>query len=78
MFYASDFKPNDGDEFPEWLSNLIKVGSRLEEESSAVLANALVTLRKQGLDTVSKKESKKDKDKGSNEVNQAKLPAESE
>ena len=78
MFYASDFKPNDGGEFPEWLSNLIKVGSRLEEESSAVLANALVTLRKQGQDTVRKKESKKDKDKGGNEVNQAKLPAESE
>ncbi len=78
MFYASDFKPNDANEFPEWLSNLIKVGNRLEEEGSAVLTDALVTLRKQGLDTVSKKESKKNKDKGSNEVNQAKLPVKSD
>jgi CRISPR-associated protein Csc2 len=78
MFYASDFKPNDENEFPEWLSNLIKVGSRLEEEGSTVLTDALVTLRKQGLDTVSKKESKKDKDKEDNDVNQATLPVESE
>ena len=78
IFYASDFKPNDGNEFPEWLSNLIKVGSRLEEESSAVLTDALVTLRKQGLDTVNKKNPEKGKDVGAGDVNQAKLPAESE
>ncbi len=69
MFYASDFKPNDGDDFPEWLSNVIKVGSRREEESSAVLTDALVILRKQGLDTVNKKNSKKGKDEGDGDVN---------
>ena len=78
IFYASDFKPNGGNEFPEWLSNLIKVGSRLEAEGSAVLTDALVTLRKQGLDTVNKKNPKKGKDEGNGDVNQAKLPAESE
>lgn len=78
IFYASDFKPNDGNEFPDWLSNLIKVGSRLEEEGSAVLTDALVTLREQGLDTVSKKNPKKGKDEEGGDVNQAEPPVESE
>ncbi|CAD6491200.1 MAG: hypothetical protein LAKADJCE_00069 [Candidatus Argoarchaeum ethanivorans] len=52
IFYASDFKPTDGNKFPEWLSNLIKVGSRMEKEGSVVLKDALVTLREQGLNAV--------------------------
>lgn len=76
IYHASDFKLNDGNEFPEWLSNLIKVGSRLKEEDSVVLKDVLVTLREQGLSTVNEKKSKNSKDEG--DVNQAKLPAEPE
>ena len=69
IFYVSDFELNGGSKFPEWLSNLIKVGSRLEEEDSVVLKDVLETLREQGLDTVNKKESKKDKEKGDSDAN---------
>ena len=74
--YAKDFKPNDGNEYPEWLSNLIKVGNRLAEEDSVVLKDALKTLREQGLATVNEKKSKKGTD--DEDASQAKLPAEPE
>lgn len=76
IYYASDFKPNDETQFPEWLSNLIKVGNRLTDEDSVVLTDALKTLREQGLDTVNEKKSKEGK--AEEDLNQSKFLAESE
>jgi len=52
IFHASDFKLDDENEFPEWLSNLINVGNQLKDEDSGVLKDALGTLREQGLKAV--------------------------
>ena len=73
IYYASHFKPNDETEFPEWLSNLIKVGNRLTDEDSLVLTDALKTLREQGLDTVNEKKSKEGK--AEDDLSQTKFPA---
>jgi CRISPR-associated protein Csc2 len=61
ILYAIDFKPTDENEFPEWLSNLINVGNRLNKDNSVILKDVLEILRNQGLDAVNKKESNKEK-----------------
>lgn len=55
IYHAHDFKLNGGIKFPEWLSNLLRVGNRLEKDDSEILKTALELLRTQGLGTVEKK-----------------------
>ena len=55
IYHANDFKLDGGIEFPAWISDLLKVGNRLETEASGILKSALELLRTQGLDTIETK-----------------------
>lgn len=55
IYHATDFKLDNGNEFPKWILDSIEVGSRLQKEHSFVLKNVLEILRRQGLDIVNKK-----------------------
>lgn len=55
IYYSENFKPKDGEVFPEWFKNLISVGSRQNSENSDVLKDALIALRKEGMVSVNEK-----------------------
>ena len=59
LYCANEFKLSGSIEFPEWLKDLIDIGSCKKENDFTVIASALELIRKQGLDTVEKKETKK-------------------
>jgi CRISPR-associated protein Csc2 len=52
IYSSADLRLDDSIEFPEWLKNIIIVGSRLNTEHSIVLKDSLETLRNEGLATV--------------------------
>jgi len=57
IYHSSDFNLG-GQEFPDWFKNVLGIAMRTKKEDLAILREALVTLRKNGIDEVTDKKAK--------------------